>query len=99
MPTGTSGAPARSACIAQPCESSRWCDARRAVGQSRTPGALVPSAWPRNATTHGSLWVIQASTTSPSSCAISPAYSANRSAVSRAAQPPTACRACGRSQW
>ena len=38
--------------------------------------------------THGSLWVIQWSTTSPSSCAISRAYSAKRAAVSRAAQPP-----------
>ena len=93
------GAVSRSASTASPCESSRWWEARNAVGQSRMPGALMPSAWPRKATTHGSLCVIHASTTSPSSAAISAAYSANRSAVSRTAQPPAAWRACGRSQW
>ena len=36
-------------------------DASSAVGQSRMPGALRPTACPRIATTHGSLWVIQPS--------------------------------------
>ena len=100
IPTRVPGAPtARSAPTAIPCETSRWCDARSAVTQSRMPGALTPSACPRNATTHGSLWVIQSLTTSPSCSPISAAYSAKRSAVSRAAQPPAAWRALGRSQW
>ena len=77
----------------------RLCETASAVGQSRMPGALRPSACPRNATTHGSLWVIHPWTTSPSASAMNPAYSAKRSAVSRTAQPPTSCRACGRSQW
>ena len=50
---------ARSASTASPCESSRWCATVSAVGQSRIPGALRPTACPRIATTHGSLWVIQ----------------------------------------
>ena len=58
------------------------------------PGALRPTACPRNAVTHGSLWVIQPSTPWSSS-PIFAAYSAKRSAVSRTAQPPTSCRACG----
>ena len=100
IPTRASGPPpARSARTASPCESSRWCETRRAVTQSRMPGALTPSACPRKATTHGSLWVIHCVTTSPSRSAISAAYSAKRSAVSRTAQPPASCRADGRSQW
>ena len=62
------------------------------AAQRRRPvadaGRLDALGVPRNATTHGSLWVIQWCTTSPSSPAISAAYSAKRSAVSRAAQPP-----------
>ena len=57
IPTGRRAS--RSAGTASPCDSSRWWETRSAVGQSRMPGALTPSAWPRNATTHGSLWVIQ----------------------------------------
>ena len=65
----------------------------------RRPGALRPSAWPWKATTQGSLCVIHSDTTSPNCSATNAAYSAKRSAVSRAAQPPRSWSACGRSQW
>ena len=51
-----------------------WLSATRsAVGQSRRPGAWMPSAWPRKAKTAGSLKVIQSETRSPSRDATSAA--------------------------
>ena len=106
--TGTGSARSRSArarraaraAPAAPGRATTADDARRAA-RSASGGSPAPwsrTAWPRKATTHGSLWVIHCETASPSSAATSAAYSAKRSAVSRSPHPPESCSACGRSQ-
>ena len=99
IPTGTSGLAARSTGTARPCASSWWCATVNAPKPSRSPGAWLPSTCPLKACTTGSFSVIHIRIRSPSASATTAAYSANRSAVSRASQPPASCSGCGRSQW
>ena len=65
---------------------------RRPVAQA---GREAPVSVAGEGATHGSLWVIQVPTRSPSSRAMCCAYSAKRSAVSRLAQPPASCSGWG----
>ena len=55
----------RMAALAAAWARSSLSATRIAVGQSRSPGAWMPSAWPRKAKTAGSLKVIQSVTRSP----------------------------------
>ena len=58
------------------CDRSRVCVAFTARPKSFRPGAWMPSAYPRYAVHHGSLWVIQCFTRSPSAWNTTAAYSA-----------------------
>ena len=66
MPTFEPGATRRIASAAQPCERSMWCAAASASSGFERPGACSPDPYPSHAATHGSLWVIQWETRSPS---------------------------------
>ncbi len=73
--------------------------ARAACTLSATPGACRPEPYPSQAEHHGSFSVIHEPTRSPRAACTATAYSAKRSAVSRAGQPPASCSGSGRSQW
>ncbi len=75
MPYAASGSTSRMAATARPWDSSRWCVARAASAWSRTPGAWMPPPWPSQAAHHGSLWVAQRFTRSPSAACTPSAYS------------------------
>ena len=94
---GTAGG-RRAQCVDRQPVAEQQVMGGRGGGQVTDPRRMRPGAVAVARTTRGSFTVIQRVTRSPSASATIAAYSANRSAVPRTAQPPSSWMACGRSQ-
>ena len=99
VPSSSTLPVSRIARAAIPCARLTMCVARIAIDGSRMPGAWWPFMYPMIVKTQGSLKIIHFFTRSPSFSTMLYAYSSKRLAVSRLAQPPFSCSACGKSQW